>query len=241
MYKIAVIMLLVSMQAFGWKIDFDPSTYKHTFEILTFESEGDYKRMLSQMSAGSAFNKAVGVVAPLAGKLGGDTVGSLKAEKKPALPGADLLANAANPAEAAEELKYSAVEIALIKASINAASSIIEDVSKSGLLTDFVNRWTKEGYSIDFIKGFKPTKDNHVKCKDEKSLAKHIIHPIKRNKQIFFVIFDKTTNKLIYADFGHAYGSFTFSLKTIKAETGTAEVTVGDLDELDWEGGKSCK
>jgi len=243
MKKITLILgLLTSVQAFGWRITFDDqTTFNKTYEILTFEKESNYTGMIKQISLGSSLIGFLGVVAPVAGKLGDYKVGQLKkTDKDKDKESSTTLVLASELSPQKYDRTYSEAEIELIKLAVKAASKGLEKLVKSGVLGDFFTKITKEGYTIDYIKSFRPGAGVNFVCRDATSLAKHTIHPIKSNKEIFFVILDKETSSPLYANWGPAYGEFFFRLVDIKAQQADEEITIGDIQLISKGGATSC-
>lgn len=238
-YALIITLLCASSSLFSWRIKFDDSSFNKTYEILTFEKESNYKGMINQITLGSNIIGFLGVVAPIAGKLGDYKVGQLKkTDTSKAQSTALVLASELSPQQ--YERTYSEAEIELIKIAISAASKGLEKLVKSGTLGSAFTKLTKEGYTIDYISSFRPGSGAFNECRDATSLAKHTIHPIKTNQQIFYVILDKETSTPLYADWGPAYGDFTFNLVDIHAENSDDTITIGNMQLISHTGGTTC-
>ncbi len=213
MKKIVVMLALcASTQALGWVIRFDDNALNKKYDILTFETQGDYDRMMRQANGGKQVNQAALKIVPIVGKV----------SKTGAVIAPD------------PELKAALAAVAT-------ASGILDKVLKTGVVQKTFGNLTKEGYTIDYVNGFNPTAKNNYKCKDKKSLEHHTIHPIKKNADIYYVIYDKETNKVLYSNSGPAYGLFNFKLVKYEDQAGKkSDLRLGDLKLIDKEAGKSC-
>jgi len=232
--------LPVNTQIFGWRITFDQTAHNKTYEILTFEKESDYQGMIKQMSLGSSFIGFLGVMAPVAGKLGEYKVGQLKKiDSTKASDTTIVLASDLGPQK--YERTYSEAEIELIMITLKLAATGFSKLVESGALGGFFTKTTKKGYTVDYIKSFRPGAGINSTCRDAESLAKHIIHPIKSNEEIFFVILDKKTSTPLYADWGSAYGKFNFRLVELQAQKSREIITVGDMEKTSQTDGKYCE
>ncbi len=240
----------VSTQAFGWVIRFDKNTYGGEFEVLTFEEFGDYRRMLRQEMVGKEIEDNLLIVAPLVGKVAGEVniAGSTKAPaKESSAAGAakepakeSSVAEAAGKKAAEALVTVSAPEFVIAQEAVKASSKLLTEFLKANLFTKPFGYLTREGYTVDYISSFKPSRDGNYKCKDAKQLKDHAIHPIKSNKKLFFVVYDKKSKKVLFADHASAYGFFTFKLVDLVDQETGAQLKVGDLKEINAEGGKSC-
>ena len=238
--KIAIIICaLISTQAFGWRITFDKNSHNNTYEILTFSKESDYRGMIKQITLGSQLIGFLGVIAPVAGKLGEYKIGQLKTPGTSSKPSTALvLASELPPQKYSRE--YSEAEIELIKLAINLGAKGVETLVKSGAIGNLFTKVTKEGYTIDFIKHFRPGAGLDSICRDAQSLAKHVIHKVKGNKEIFYVIVNKETGLPLFADWGPAYGDFYFRLATLTATETGEQIIVGDMTTVSSAGGTTC-
>ena len=67
------------------------------------------------------------------------------------------------------------------------------------------------------------------------------MHPVKKNKQIYFVIYDKATQQVLYAGYGMAYGEFIFKIVTMVSDKTQEDETVGDLKMISSSDGATCE
>ena len=245
MNKIVLILALsASAQAFGWIVRFDPNTYGKKYEILTFETVGDYRRMLEQVSIGGKVSETLLVVAPLAIETAEDLKG-LSDEAKKAQEATEKKAKEEGKEAPKKESSGLVVTLADPEfktqlSAVQTGSKLLTKVFEKGLIMGPFSYLTKEGYTIDFISSFAPSTQGNYQCKGAKQLKDHVIHPIKSNKNIFYVIYDKQTNQVLYADSGPAYGFFTFKLGEVESEGTGEEFQAGDLHKINSTGGTTC-
>ena len=212
---VLAVALCASTQAFGVNILFQPDTYGHTYDFLIFETESDYKGMLRQVDIANLLRNITVKIAPFVGKAAG------LASK-----------NVTDP------------EFKAIATSIEVSSKLLVKAASSKLIGGIFQSLTQKGYTVDAIENFKPSASKPRVCLSKDGLKKPLWHKVKSNRNIFYVIWDKTTGKVLYADYGLSYGDFTFSIGTVEATAadGSREsLKAGNMKKVSDTGGTYCK